>query len=194
MAASPSPVETLPASNPVMVSIRLASLGLVFHGPDVDPFVGSFDGRSGMEHLELALQNRGNRNSPDVYAVEWVVPAEEASAERLEITRNAIAGWCRANAEFTRNELSAIAKERRRSWRLGGLFFAACFAVAAYLERTSALSGFGGTLLSETIVIAGWVGLWHPLDLTLYASWPLRTRLELMERLGRLEVRLAPDL
>jgi hypothetical protein len=70
---------------------------------------------------------------------------------------------------------------------------AACFALATLLERTSPLSAFGGYLLSETIVIAGWMGLWHPIDLTLPPDSPLRTRLRLMKRIGRLEVKLAPN-
>jgi hypothetical protein len=194
MAAPPPPVETLPSAEPSVVSIRLASLGLLFHGPEVDPFDGSYDGRSGMEHLQLALRNRGSRNSPEIGAVEWVVPADEATDERRISTRNAIAGWCRAHTDNTENELSVMAKERRRAWFVGGLFFVVCFAIATALESTAALSGLGGTLLSETIVIAGWVGLWHPLDLTLYASWPPRSHLKLLERIGRLEVKLVPDL
>jgi hypothetical protein len=193
MTIPPTPVETLALAARGVVAIRLNTIGLLFRGPDLDPFAGSHDDRSGMDHLELALKSRRGTSRPDITTVEWVVPPEEATEKRQEETRDAIAGWCERQSVVARGELSAMAEERRRAWLVGGMFFVACFAVAAALETSQVLSGLGGTLISETIVIAGWVGLWHPLDLTLYASWSLRSRLKLLSRIGGLDVKLVPD-
>jgi hypothetical protein len=187
------PVETLAVADRGVVAIRLKTIGLLFRGPDLDPFAGNHDDRSGMDHLELALKSRRWARLPDVDTVEWVVPPEEATEERQKETKDAIASWCRGRSVVAQGELSIMAEERRRAWVVGGLFFVGCFAIAAALETSQVFSGLGGTLISETIVIAGWVGLWHPLDLTLYASWPLRTRLRLLNRIGGLDVKLVPD-
>jgi hypothetical protein len=187
------PVQTLPEPAPGIVSIRLQSLDLLFNGPAIDPFAGSHDGHSGMDHLQLALKRHWSRDTPDVHALRLIVPAAEATAGRLADTRQAIAGWCDAQVGVTRNLLSVMAKERRRAWQVGGLFFALCFAIAAALETHAAIAGKWGTLLSETIIIAGWVGVWHPLDLTLYAWWPHRFRLQMLEKVRQLEVSLLPD-
>jgi hypothetical protein len=187
------PVETLPDAAPGVVSIRLQTLDLLFQSPVIDPFAGSHDGLSGMDHLKLALKRHWSRDTPDVSALRLVVPAADATPARQAQTQSVIAGWCDAQAAMTDNLLSVMAKERRRAWQVGGLFFAVCFAIATGLEAIPALSGLGGTLISETIIIAGWVGVWHPLDLTLYAWWPHRFRLQQLQKIRRLKVDLLPD-
>ncbi len=188
-----APVETLADPGPGIVGIRLQSLDLLFRNPEIDPFAGSHDGLSGMDHLKLALKRHWSRDTPDVTMLRLVVPAVDAGPARRDETRRAIAGWCDAQAAVTQNLLSVMAKERRRAWQVGGLFFAACLAIATALETIPALSGFGATLVSETIIIAGWVGVWHPLDLTLYAWWPHRFRLQQLEKIRQLAVELLPD-
>ena len=39
------------------------------------------------------------------------------------------------------------------------------------------LPSFSRKLLRESLVLAGWVGLWHPMELFLYAWWPDRERI-----------------
>jgi hypothetical protein len=180
----------LPDPAPGVVRIQLESLDLLFQSPTIDPFSASYDGLSGMDQLELAMKRYWSRDTPDVTALELVVPAAQATDEHHAATRQAILGWCDAQTEVTRNLLSVMGKERRRAWQVGGLFFAACFAVATGLETIPALSGLGGTLVSETIIIAGWVGVWHPLDLSLYAWWPHSFRLQRLQRVRRLDIRL----
>ncbi len=193
MNAPRAPVEALADPAPGVVSIRLQSLDLLFRNPEVDPFAGSHDGLSGMDHLKLALKRHWSRDTPDVTLLRLIVPAADATASRQDETHRAIAGWCDAQAAVIRNLLSVMAKERRRAWQVGGLFFAVCYAIAAALETIPALSGLGGTLISETIIIAGWVGVWHPLDLTLYAWWPHRFHLQQIQKIRQLKVALLPD-
>jgi hypothetical protein len=166
---------------------------MLFEGPAIDPFAGSHDGLSGMDHVKLGLKRHWGRDMATVTAVEWVVPAAEATGQAEAATRQAIADWCAAQMGVTQNTLLVMGKERRRAWQIGGLFFAACFAIAAALETVPALAGLGGILIAETFIIAGWVGVWHPLDLTLYAWWPHRFRLKLLERTMQLKVRLLAD-
>lgn len=193
MTSSPSPVVPHPDPSPGVVRIRLESLDFLFKNPAIDPFSGSYDGLSGMDQLELAMKRYWSRDTPDVTALELVVPSAQATDERQKATQQAIIGWCDAQIAVTRNLLSVMGKERRRAWQIGGLFFAACFAVATGLETIPALSGLGGTLISETIIIAGWVGVWHPLDLSLYAWWPHNFRQQSLQRIRRLDVKLLPQ-
>jgi hypothetical protein len=177
----------------VSVRIRLQSLDQLFQGPAIDPFAASHDGLSGMDHLQLALKRHWSRDTPDVTALQLVLPPSDSTAAQQDKVRQAVAGWCDAQAAATENLLSVMAKERRRAWQIGGLFFAVCFAAATAMETVPALSGLGGTLISETIIIAGWVGVWHPLDLTLYAWWPHHFRLRLLHKVRQLEISLLPD-
>lgn len=187
------PVETLPVPAPGVVRIRLLSPDLMFTGPAIDPFHGSFDGLSGMDHLAQALKREWGSDRPDVVAVEWVLPADLATEQNRAEIRAAMAGWCAAQVAVTRNALLVMAKERRRAWQTGGAFFALCFVLATVVDRTPTLSDLSGALIAETFVIAGWVGVWRPLELTMYAWWPHHFRLRLLDRTGRLDVRLLAD-
>jgi hypothetical protein len=49
------------------------------------------------------------------------------------------------------------------------------------------------SLLRESLVIAGWVAMWRPMEIYLYEWWPLRRRRRVYQKLSRipLEVVLA---
>ena len=45
-------------------------------------------------------------------------------------------------------------------------------------------------LLRESLLIGGWVALWHPLNALLYDRWPLRAEMRLYDRLSGMVVRV----
>lgn len=81
-------------------------------------------------------------------------------------------------------------REMAQSLRIGGLFLAACLIVSALVDQLSGLPPFLQTLLRESLIIADWVGLWHPLDLLLYAWWPLGYRKAVLTYVRSADVRL----
>jgi hypothetical protein len=49
----------------------------------------------------------------------------------------------------------------------------------------------GNTLtnfLRESLIIAGWVAMWRPIELYLYDWWPLKRKGKLYARLARMQV------
>ena len=46
-------------------------------------------------------------------------------------------------------------------------------------------------LVQESVVIGGWVALWHPINIFLYDWWPIRASAKLYERLSRADVQLS---
>ena len=47
-------------------------------------------------------------------------------------------------------------------------------------------------LVRESLLIGGWVAMWRPLELLLYAWWPIRDRRQMYERLSATEVHIVP--
>jgi hypothetical protein len=45
--------------------------------------------------------------------------------------------------------------------------------------------------LRESLIIAGWVVMWHPLEVLLYGLWPVTRERRLLERLAEAEVLLS---
>jgi hypothetical protein len=61
---------------------------------------------------------------------------------------------------------------------------------AAALVPADALGTPGG-IFRESLVIAGWVVMWHPLEVLLYGLWPVVRERRLLERLAAAEIELA---
>jgi hypothetical protein len=48
-----------------------------------------------------------------------------------------------------------------------------------------------GELLSESLLIGGWVAMWRPLEIFLYDWWPIHAEARLYDRLSEMPVRIA---
>jgi hypothetical protein len=82
--------------------------------------------------------------------------------------------------------LRRMVREGRTSLAVGLLALTAC-TTAATLAPVPALGAFGNVAV-ESLVIAGWVAMWHPLEVLLYGVWPVRRERRLLERLANAEV------
>ena len=45
-------------------------------------------------------------------------------------------------------------------------------------------------VISESLVIGGWVAMWRPLEIFLYDWWPIRNERRIYDRLSRMPVRI----
>jgi len=78
----------------------------------------------------------------------------------------------------------------RTSLLIGLVFLAVCMA-----GREVALSFVPSAIqriLSEGLLIIGWVAMWGPLEVFLYGWWPIVGRRRILERLAVVDVELAP--
>jgi hypothetical protein len=48
-----------------------------------------------------------------------------------------------------------------------------------------------GSVVHESLLIAGWVAMWRPLEIFLYDWWSIRSEARLFDRLAVMPVRLA---
>jgi len=82
-----------------------------------------------------------------------------------------------------------LLREGRLSLAIGLATLAVCIG-AATLVPTPTL-GAPGEILRESFIIAGWVVMWHPLEVLLYGIWPVVRERRLLERLAAAEIVLA---
>jgi hypothetical protein len=75
----------------------------------------------------------------------------------------------------------------RGQWSLaiGISFLAACLALRGLLSE---FTFPGSTMLSEGLLIIGWVAMWGPIEIFLYGWWPIAGRARQYERLARAPV------
>jgi hypothetical protein len=51
-------------------------------------------------------------------------------------------------------------------------------------------SGRYANVVQESLVIVGWVALWHPMGIFLYDWWPIRAEAKLLDRLAEMDVQV----
>jgi hypothetical protein len=168
------------------IELRLDDVDELFVARAPDARAGRGGAESGIERLEARLALKpATAEWPDILRIH--LPSGLGGADPDKV-REAFARWCELELERIDTRRTLMARERGRAWVVGAAFFAACLLLAGLLESVPFLSGFVASLLSETIIIAGWVGIWHPLDLTLYAWWPDARRRKLLERMRALKL------
>jgi hypothetical protein len=108
----------------------------------------------------------------------------EATAALL---REAVHEHFGRSAAAKRRELRELFRIGRISLVIGLGFLAAAIALAEYLGELIASEGYSW-LVSESLIIGGWVALWRPMEIFLYDWWPIRAQARLFDRLAAMPV------
>ncbi len=90
-------------------------------------------------------------------------------------------------------EVQSIFEEGRWSFLLGCVFLVLCQAVSYslhYFEPNA--ESFLFHAVDQGVQIIGWVALWRPLELLLYAWWPHVQKRKLFAQLAKMKVELVP--
>jgi len=111
---------------------------------------------------------------------EW--PSEDPSQMIRDAEHNCFA--CRS--KLVAMEFSQLMKQARTSLLIGLLFLTIGVIVVNYFLAYK--EGTWVKILSESLIIAGWVVMWRPLELYLYDWWPLRSKRRLYEKLSAIPV------
>ena len=173
------------------MTLSLADIRYLFEGPAIDPLAGSHLGQSGLDEMLLRLK-RQKLPKGGKLQLEIRLPADQLGGGTEARLREALSAHLAARIASEEDSLNFLRRETAQSLRVGGLFLVACLILSAVVDQLEMLSPFLQRLLSESLVIAGWVGLWHPLDLLLYAWWPNRYRISLLKYLQSAELSLQP--
>jgi hypothetical protein len=150
--------------------VRLGRITELFAAPAVDPFAGWPQSDSGLERLLNQLRPRPVR--PIHLTIE--LPRAQLSDDLVARTRAALQSYCSARIASLENDAVSMRREGLAALLKGLVFMALCMFGARLAENPQFVPAIVGRYLTEGFVIAGWVALWHPLDLLLYQRWPLR--------------------
>lgn len=131
------------------------------------------------------------RESPPGQPLGLVVrlSSETPTVESVDMLIDAIHAHFRQRAKSTRRRLRQLFRVGRISLVIGLAFLALVIVVGEYLSLRIDRESYG-YLIKESLVIAGWVALWRPLEILLYDWWPIRAEARLQERLAEMDVRV----
>jgi len=112
---------------------------------------------------------------------------ETPTVESIDMLTDAVHAHFRQRAKSTRRRLRQLFRVGRVSLVIGLAFLALVIAVGEYLSLRIDRESYG-YLIKESLVIAGWVALWRPLEIFLYDWWPIRADARLQDRLAEMDV------
>lgn len=165
-----------------LIELRLREAGQILHHLDPSPFREQDLDPAAEHYIEEAVREigAGRPLALIVYLPQGQLDTREAQA--LPETLSHYFGY-RTRQSWI--ELRRLLARGLASLAIGLLFLALCLSA-----RASVQTGGGGGVLSEGLLIIGWVGLWRPVEIFLYDWWPIWRRRRRFAALARAPVRI----
>jgi hypothetical protein len=168
------------------VRLYLGELRQLFDSMDPSPFrERDLDPKAAEYILDSARE--ATAGAPLALVVQLGREAGGESATAL--LRDAVREHFGRCADGKRRELRELFRTGRISLAIGLGFLAGAIALAQFLGERIASEGYSW-MVSESLIIGGWVALWRPLEIFLYDWWPLRSQARLYDRLAAMQVSL----
>lgn len=73
------------------------------------------------------------------------------------------------------------------------MFLAVCLLLSTLFDELNSFPGLIRRFLSEGFLIAGWVSLWHPIELLLYEWGPYQRQKQIYELIKEMELKVASE-
>ena len=112
--------------------------------------------------------------------------------------QDAVRAYFHGRRLATQRKLKVLFRVGRISLVIGLAFLTAALMLSQIVAESLASRPYG-LLVSEGLLIGGWVAMWRPIEIFLYDWWPPRADARLFERLAAMPVRIqhtnagAPD-
>lgn len=164
------------------IHLHLSDVKNFFQVPEIDPFEGDDLDVSGIDQLMDALKAQPDWKKKSLRAVVHL-PEADVGDSRIGNMPRYLERYCDKQIQYSGRKITELRLEGRHALRMGALFLFLCLALSAATEKLVGSESLVGQVLVEGFIIAGWVGLWHPLELLLYAWWPYAQDVKLYEKI-----------
>lgn len=171
---------------PNVMEIRLRSVQQLFNSMDPSPFVDRDLDADAEEYIVSWARElpRGQDFRLVLHLEEF--PQDPGTAHRVE---EAVRHYFGYRAQVASREFNHLMREGRLSLFIGLVFLALCLLGSRALSAVTGAQP-GLEFVSEGLVIGGWVAMWRPMEIFLYAWWPLARRRAILRRLAEMSIQL----
>ena len=165
------------------IELNVKDMTQLFNSMDPSPFHEK-DLDHDAEEFIISWAQEFHRRDP----LELVVHLEKfpTEPEPQKLIEQAVHHYFGYRAKLNQLEFRQLMKQGRTSLLIGLPFLFVCLLASEILTVVGK-----STLLNlavQSLVIAGWVAMWRPLQIYLYDWWPLRRRGQIFEKLSRIPV------
>lgn len=176
--------------NSSTIILRLKDSKHMFVSSETPPF--GVDGLpvSGMEYLfnQLSVQK-----SLSISKLRIQFPEPLSATFKFSEIDQQIKRFCCYKIDLIDNEKSELTREGLHALQSGGLFLAVSLLLAALVQRFDLFPDLLQEFAIEGLLIVGWVGLWHPIEILIYGLWPYRKEKKIYEHIANMEIEFIPD-
>ena len=171
---------------PEVIEIRLRDLSQLFDSLDPSPFAQQDLDPRVAEYIVESFQELSPK---PVARIVLHLDGVATPSETAATVESAVHDHFARQARRSRLELRSLLRRGLVSLAIGLAFLAAVFGIE---EQVVPLLGATrlAPLLTQSLLIVGWVAMWRPLEIFLYDWWPILGRRRLYQRLHAIPVRL----
>lgn len=181
----PDPDKTEPSDH-TTIEVRVRELGQIFNSLDPSPFTERDLDDDAEAHI-VSWAREVDTQGP--FRIVVHLPASEAQKGRERGLESAIGNYFEYRTGMLERDLRDLFRVGRRSLGIGIAVLAICIGLSQ-IVRAALPEWALGQLLSEGIIIFGWVANWRPAEILLYDVWAVRRRIDLYRRLANAQVEL----
>lgn len=164
------------------IELKLNSVNQLFNSMDPSPFH-----EKDLDHdAEEFIASWAEEYPPEaplalrIHLAQW--PAEDPSA----LIRQSVHNYFAYRSKLTELEFRRLMAQGRKTIFIGLTFLAACLFASERLLASHAAPW--ASIVRESLLIAGWVAMWRPMQIYLYDWWPLRRRRRIYTKLSTMPV------
>lgn len=163
-----------------LIELKLRDPRQLFHQLDPAPFAEKDLDPAAEAWIEESVRELGPRHGLRLRI--WLPPEQAVSTAAVTLPV-AIQNFFFARARQARVELRRQIRRALANLLIGVAFLAVCLALRQSLRDTGQFE-----LLSEGLLIIGWVALWRPVENFLYDWWPVARRQRRLTRIAAMPV------
>jgi hypothetical protein len=163
-----------------LVELTLGDARQLFNSLDPAPFrERDLDGAA-EEYIVTALREIGMSRPARVVIH---IPTSGLAGENAPTIESAIRHYFDYRAEHTSIELRMLIGRGVLSLLIASVFLLACLWARQLIDRQT-----GHPILTEGLLILGWVAMWRPVEVFLYDWWPILHRVRIYRHIAKLPV------
>jgi len=175
------------ATPPTEVTVKVNDIKELFAEHQFDPFtddvetIASITRMAQLPHLVSKLKG---------VKLRVLVPASSLTPATEPEVRRALERYCTHMVLETRQKLAAMRWVGLRTFLVGWVFFGISLAAAAAVTKLLWVPGGIRELATESLIVAGWVVIWQPLDTLVQGWWPQWNEERTFRAIGMLPLRV----
>ena len=167
------------------IRLHLGGIEQLFNSMDPSPF-NEKDLDADAEEFIMSSAEEYPLGTPIALVLHLDHGAENPEAEAL--VRGAVHHYFSYRARLNAMEFGRLMRQGQTALVIGLLFLLACVIAQSLMAGLG--SGALASFARESVIIAGWVAMWRPMQTYLYDWWPLRRRGRILRKLSQIPVRV----